>query len=138
MFPVVAYRKGKPAYYSKYNNNLCYDNTNGYSAKVNISEDENQFVVEVYAPGVSKKEFKISLEKDVLTVSAEINRDENQEKNDFLRKEFQKQSFKKSFGLPESADQEKINANYNNGILSVLIPKKEEAKPKPAIDIKVS
>jgi HSP20 family protein len=108
---------------------------------VNIREDDNQFKLEVAAPGLNKDDFKIELEDHVLTISYEHKSGENQQKNEqnqYQYREFRQYSFKRSFNLPKAVvDEDQIKANYENGVLHLSIPKKEEAKPKPArlIDI---
>ncbi|MFO8053699.1 MAG: Hsp20/alpha crystallin family protein [Bacteroidales bacterium] len=107
---------------------------------VNVKENDNEYQIEVAAPGLKKDDFRISVENDRLTISSE-KEDEKKEKDDenFTRREFRYQSFQRSFHLPENmVDTEKIKANYNNGILSIKVPKREEAKPKPAREIKIS
>jgi HSP20 family protein len=95
---------------------------------VNISESEEAFEIELAAPGVKKEDFKLNLEKNVLTVSTEQKEQKIEETKKVSRKEFSYSSFSRSFTLPESADQNKINASYESGILYVTIGKKEEAK----------
>lgn len=106
--------------------------------KVNILESEDDFSIELAAPGFDKKDFKLSVENDLLTVSSEKEIDKVEEGKNFKRKEFAYSSFKRNFNLPESVDSENINAAYKNGILTLTLPKKEEAKPLPARNIKVS
>jgi HSP20 family protein len=98
---------------------------------VNISELDDKFVLELAAPGLEKKDFNIALEKGQLTISAskETNTEEN-ESGRWTRKEFNFSSFKRSFHITDVVDAEKIQAEYQNGILSVVLPKKEEAKAK--------
>ena len=105
---------------------------------VNIKETENNYVVEVASPGMKKEDFKINLEEDVLSISAEVKAKTEEKSEKFTRKEFSFSSFKREFTLPDTADTDNITANYFDGILSVSIAKKEEAKPKPAklIEIK--
>ena len=97
---------------------------------VNIQETEESFSVEVAAPGKTKEDFNIELENDVLTISSEDKKEnEITEKNGrYTRKEFSYSTFKRAFSLPDSVDSEKISAQYNNGVLEILLPKKEEAK----------
>ncbi|MFK8039658.1 MAG: Hsp20/alpha crystallin family protein [Crocinitomicaceae bacterium] len=105
---------------------------------VNIKENENNYIVEMASPGMKKEDFKINLKDEVLSISAEV-KEKTEEKNEkFTRKEFSFSSFKRDFTLPETADTESITANYFDGILTINIGKKEEAKPKPAklIEIK--
>jgi HSP20 family protein len=107
---------------------------------VNIKETEDQYELEVAAPGFDKADFQISVEQNVLTISSEKknNREKNGEDGRITRCEFSYSAFKRSFDLPEMVNQANISANYNNGILSIVIPKKEEAKPQPARKIEIS
>ena len=102
--------------------------TNTTLPSVNIIENNDAFMVEMAAPGMEKKDFAIELENDMLTISS-VKEMENElkEGDHYTRKEFSYQSFKRTFHLPKSVVEiSKINAKYDNGILSVLIPKKEE------------
>ena len=118
--------------------NRNYSNTNTTLPAVNIKEDEDGFEVEMSAPGLDKKDFKIELNNSVLSISSEKKAEnETKEGQQFTRREFSYQSFSRSFTLPETAEGEKIKAKYENGILSVSIPKKEEAKPKPVKQIEI-
>ena len=106
---------------------------------VNIQETEENFSVEVAAPGKTKEDFNIELENNVLTISSE-NKKENgttAKNGRYTRKEFSYNTFKRAFSLPESIDSKKISASYNNGVLEILLPKREEAKvqAKRMIDI---
>lgn len=114
-----------------------YSSTDTTLPKVNIKENDNGFVVEIAAPGMKKKDFNILLDKDILTISSEKN-EETENGSTYLRREFDYQSFQREFTLPDTADGEKINGAYENGILTISIPKKEEAKPKPAKTISIS
>ena len=107
---------------------------------VNIKETADNFVVEVAAPGMTKKDFKIELDGNMLTISSEKSdqREENEDEK-YTRKEFSYQSFYRTFNLPkEVVDAEKIEAKYENGLLHLMIPKKEEAKQKPPRLIQIS
>jgi HSP20 family protein len=106
---------------------------------VNIKETEEQYELEVAAPGFEKADFQISVDQDVLTISSEkeIKKEENGEAGRFTRREFSYNAFKRSFDLPETVNHANISANYNNGILSIVIPKKEEAKPQPVRKIEI-
>lgn len=109
--------------------NRNYSLTNTTLPSVNIKESEEAFIVEMAAPGLDKNDFKISLNSRTLMISSE-KKSENEVKEDsqYSRREFSYQSFCRSFSLPESADAEKISARYENGILLVNIPKREEIK----------
>ncbi|MDX9782746.1 MAG: Hsp20/alpha crystallin family protein [Bacteroidales bacterium] len=115
-----------------------YSRTNTTIPSVNISENDENFLIEVAAPGLDKSDFSIEVNQGTLKISSEI-KSENQEKEDrYTRREFSYQSFCRSFSLPLTVDSDKIEAKYDKGILLVTIPKREEAKPKPVkmIDIK--
>lgn len=117
-----------------------YSKTNTTLPSVNLKEDENGYSIEVAAPGLDKNDFKIEVHNDLLTISSEKN-EENETKNEnerYTKREFSYQSFSRSFSLPQTADGDKVEASYDKGILTVSIPKKEEAKPKAprAIEIK--
>lgn len=119
--------------------NRHFSDTNTTLPAVNIKEDNDGFEVEMSAPGLDKKDFNIELNNNTLTISSE-KKTENESKDDqtFTRREFSYQSFSRSFTLPNIVEGDKISAKYDNGILKIQIPKKEEAKPKPAklIEIK--
>jgi HSP20 family protein len=118
--------------------NRNFSTTNTTLPSVNIKESAEDFDVEVAAPGFGKNDFKIELNHDRLTISSEKKIDnETKEGQQFTRREFSYQSFSRSFALPNTADSEKIGAKYENGILRVTIPKKEDAKPKPARQITI-
>jgi len=119
--------------------NRNFSNTNTTLPSVNIKENADAFTVEVAAPGFEKTDFKIELNHNVLTVSSEKKLEsETKEGEQFTKREFSYQSFTRSFTLPQIADGEKIEAAYDKGILTVSIPKKEEAKPKPARMIEIN
>ncbi len=95
---------------------------------VNIAETENEFHIELAVPGLKKEDFKISLDKNVLSVSAEKKAENAEEGKKYSKREYTYNSFVRSFTLPESADQSKIAAEYTDGILKLSVTKKEEAK----------
>ena len=107
---------------------------------VNIKETKEGFEVKMAAPGMKKDDFKIELEGNLLTISSETsNQTEENEGDRYSRREFSYQSFQRSFTLPkEVVDADKINAKYEDGVLRLLIPKKEEAKQKPSKLIQIS
>ncbi len=105
---------------------------------VNIKESKDDFLVEVAAPGMKKDDFKIELDNNILMISSETeDRQEESKEGQFTRREFSYQSFKRTFTLPNTVDEKNIKASYNDGILSILLPKKEEAKEKPKRIIKI-
>ncbi|WP_242093178.1 Hsp20/alpha crystallin family protein [Aestuariivivens sediminicola] len=113
-------------------------NTGISMPKVNIKEVSDAFIVEMAVPGLKKSDFDINLDNNLLSISAEIKQDNDNKDADYTRREFGYASFKRTFTLPETVNDSKINAHYNEGILSVHLPKKEEAKQKPSRSIKIS
>ena len=105
---------------------------------VNIIEGEKDFKVEVAAPGLHKEDFKVHVEKNVLEISAEKKNENVSENKKFLRREFNYGEFKRTFSLPSSVNVEKIKAAHQNGVLTVEIPKRDEAKVNPRKQISVS
>ena len=107
---------------------------------VNVRETANEFLVEMAAPGMKKEVFKVQLENNVLTISSEHKEEHEQKENErYTRKEFSYQSFNRSFQLSKDAvDADNIQARYENGVLQLIIPKKEEVKQKPARLIQIS
>jgi len=99
---------------------------------VNIQEKNTNFVVQLAVPGLSKENFNIEVENEILKISAEVasENEENNTENEtkFTRKEFNFSSFRRSFTLPENVNVEDVNATYNNGVLEITLPKKEEEK----------
>jgi HSP20 family protein len=114
--------------YSLLNDSFLSDKIIIRTPAVNISENDNQFDVELAIPGLSKEDIKISLDKNVLSVSADKKTETVDENKKFTKREYGFNSFSRSFTLPESADQSKIEADYVAGILKLTIAKKEEAK----------
>jgi len=104
---------------------------------VNIIEDEQNFKVEVAAPGLSKEHFKVHVEKNILEISAERTNETEVTNKNYIRKEFSYGEFRRTFSLPSYVDAEKINAIHNNGVLIVEIPKKDEAKVNPRKQINI-
>ncbi len=106
---------------------------------VNIAEDADGFTLDLAVPGFNKEDFKIEVDQDLLTISAEIENESEEKGENYTRREFSKHSFRRSFRLTEDKiNQDDIKASYNNGVLSLELPKKEEAKPLPARSISIS
>jgi len=110
------------------NDSFLSDKLSSRVPAVNISETETQFHIELAAPGLKKEDFKISLDKNVLSVSADKKVENVEEGKRFSKREYSYNSFTRSFTLPEVADPGKIEAEYADGILKLNITKKEEAK----------
>lgn len=94
----------------------------------NISESNEYYHVELAAPGLKKEDFKLHLERNVLSISVEQTGQETRSERNYNKREFSYSSFVRSFTLPESADENGIEAKYTDGVLSIDIPKREEAK----------
>jgi HSP20 family protein len=106
-----------------------FNNTeNKGSVPVNVKELEYNYLLEVIAPGFEKPDFKVNLDQNVLTISAEKKAEEKKENEKQIRREFTYQSFKRSFTLDEKIDATKIEASYVNGVLTLNLPKKEVVK----------
>ncbi len=105
---------------------------------VNVKETDKTYEIEVAVPGRNKKDFKITAENGVLTISSEKKEETEHKEKDYTRKEFSYSSFSRSFTLPEDANEDDVKANYGDGILNVAIAKKtvSYAKPKREIEIK--
>jgi len=106
-------------------------NRTGGKPAVNILETDNEYVIEIAAPGFTKQNFNLEVDKGVLTISTE-KAVENENQDTFTLREFYHSNFKRSFNLPENkVDESAIKAHYEAGILIVKMAKREEAKPKP-------
>jgi HSP20 family protein len=101
-----------------------------YAVPVNLRETDKTYEMELVAPGLKKEDFKLNVSNDTLTISFEQQDEQNEEnkKDGWLRKEYRLQSFTRSFSLDDTVDVNKITANYNNGVLNVVLPKKENAQ----------
>ena len=97
---------------------------------VNISENKDSYDIELAAPGIEKKDMKIDLHNNVLTVSSEKKQEHEEKEDNYMRKEFSYTSFSRSFTLPETINADKIRADHSNGVLKIHIPKKPEAVEK--------
>lgn len=119
--------------------NKNYSPTSTTVPAVNIKENSDAFEVEVAAPGMSKADFKITLDGNLLSISSAKEEQHEATKDNYTRREFSYQSFRRSFELQRDVvDQDNIVAHYDNGILKLTIPKKEEAKQKEARTIFIS
>ncbi|MBK8141029.1 MAG: Hsp20/alpha crystallin family protein [Chitinophagaceae bacterium] len=106
---------------------------------VNVTETDKEFKLNIAAPGLEKKDFKVEAIDDMLTISAEHEREEKEEKNGrFNRREYNYSSWSRSFTLPENCDSGKIDAEYKNGELKIFIPKLEVKEPKKVKSISVN
>jgi HSP20 family protein len=106
---------------------------------VNIAEDENSYGIEVLAPGMHKDQFNVKIEDGNLIISAEMEDKKEEDQVNYTYREYRHESFKRSFHLPDNEiDEENISANYVDGVLKILLPKREEAKPKAPVQIEIA
>jgi HSP20 family protein len=141
MFPIVRFNRpvvSDEFFRTNLLNSFFDHETSFKEPAVNIVENGNNFRIDVAAPGLDKDDFKINVDHNVLTVSSEKESKTEEDNGDFKRREFNFNSFKKSFSLPDSINTEEIQATHKNGILSIQIPKREEAKVKPAREITIA
>ena len=128
-----------PSFFDRFLNNELmdwghsnYSSTNTSLPAVNVKETADDFVIELAAPGMEKKDFKINFKNNVITISSEKENNKEENNGNYTRREFSYQSFQRSFTVPENAIlSDKIEAKYNNGIMQVTLPKREEVKPQP-------
>lgn len=113
--------------------NSNFSSTSTTVPSINVKETAENYEVEVAAPGLDKKDFNVTLDNNLLTISCakSTTTEDKGEDNNYTRREFSYQSFHRSFELPKNVvDEDNINARYENGLLHLTIPKKEEAKQK--------
>ena len=131
-----------PAYWDDFFNDNFFNSFNNGSRHthlpaVNIVEDDKEYRIEVAVPGVSRKDFNIELNDDLLTISSEQKSDKKDENRRYMRKEFSYSTFKRSFQIPETIDQDNIKASHDAGILNIQLPKKEEVVQKAPKQIEI-
>jgi HSP20 family protein len=95
---------------------------------VNITEHKDEYMVSLAAPGLKKEDFKIEVDGNMITISSEKEENKEEKEKKFTRKEYNYSSFSRSFTLPNEIDKEKIDASYEDGVLKLSLPRKEEAK----------
>ena len=104
---------------------------------VNISETDTNFELALATPGKTRKDFNVELDDHVLTVSSESKHEDESKTDQYTRREFRYDNFQRSFRLPETVDTAGIKAKYDNGILTINLPKHEEAIPEPKKQIEI-
>lgn len=104
---------------------------------VNISETDTNFELALAAPGKTRKDFNVELDDHVLTISSESKHEDESKTDQYTRREFRYDNFQRSFRLPETVDTAGIKAKYDNGILTISLPKHEEAIPEPKKQIEI-
>jgi len=120
--------------------NSNFAGNNSTLPAVNVRENQNEFIIEVAAPGMKKDDFNLDFDNGRLSISSELSEEsKNDEGEKFTRREYYYRSFQRSFTVPQNiVDSDKIQAKYTDGILKVTLPKREEVKPKPTKQIKIS
>ena len=119
-----------PALFNEFFGEPALAKFNKREPSANIKENEDSFGIELVVPGFKKDAFKVEVHERNLTISAEEKSASEEKTETFLRKEYSFGSFSRSFRLPNTVDSDKIEASYEDGVLNLTIPKKEEAKPK--------
>jgi HSP20 family protein len=113
--------------------NSNFSSTSTTVPSINIKETTDNYEVEVAAPGMDKNDFKVTLDDNLLTISSVKQNEQETVEDNYTRREFSYQSFQRSFELPKNVvDEENIKAHYDNGLLHLIIPKKEGAKDDKA------
>ena len=141
MLPTITRRSYKPFLWSGLFDDDFFpvlSQRNTSMPAVNIKEDDKNFVLDLAVPGIDKKDLKIEINEDVITVASESKDEKETNTDDYKRREFSYTSFCRSFYLPENVNKEKIEANYKDGILTVMLPKDTEEKNKISRQIKIS
>lgn len=145
MIPVVKAYHRNPVYLKNmYNDEFCGGRAESHHQKVNVIENENDFQLDLIAPGYKKEEIKVTIDENELTISSIEEKEssktkdsDDKQKPKYLRKEFSKRSFSRTFKLPENVEAEKIEASHKNGILSIKLPKRVKVEiPVKEIEVK--
>jgi len=124
-----------------FNNNLTDvigSDNNISQPSVNVIETDDDYRIEVAAPGLAKEDFDVNIEDNSLTISAEVKTEGTETTDKYTRREFNYSSFKRNFNLPDTVNVKDIAAGYENGVLTLTLPKREEAKPQPARKIEIA
>lgn len=141
MLPTITRKSFRPFYMPNLFDDDFFSGSTGRASlmpAVNIREDEKNYFLELAIPGIDKKDLKIDINEDVLTISSEKKSENEEEHDGYKRKEFSYSSFCRSFYIPENANKEKIEAGYKDGVLNVTLPKQAEEKSKITREIKIS
>ena len=141
MLPLIARRSFRPYFMPEFFDDdffPVHSNRTSSMPAVNIREDEQNYSLELAVPGIDKKDLKIDMNEDVLTISSETKNESEESKDGYKRKEFSYSAFCRSFYIPENVNREKIEANYKDGVLTVSLPKQEEEKTRIAKQIEIS
>jgi HSP20 family protein len=141
MLPTISRKSFRPFYMSNLFNDdffpVFQSRTTSMPA-ANIKEDEKRYSVELAVPGMEKKDLRIDIDEDVLTISSESKHESEENKEGYRRKEFSYSSFCRSFYIPENVNRDKIEATCKDGVLTVSLPKQDEEKSKVTRQINIS
>jgi HSP20 family protein len=141
MLPTITRRSYRPFYMPNLFNDDFFPvlpNASSSRPAVNIREDEKSYLLDLAVPGIDKKDLKIDINEDVLTVSSETKNESEENNEGFQRREFSYSSFCRSFYIPENVNRDKIDAKYKDGVLTIGLPKQEEDKSKITRQVKIS
>jgi HSP20 family protein len=141
MLPTITRRSFRPFYMPDIFDNAflpAFSDKSGSMPAVNIREDEKNFTLDLAIPGFDKKDLKIDMNENVLTISSETSKESEDKRNGYNRKEFSYTAFSRSFYVPENVTGEKIEANYKDGVLTLTLPKKDEEKNQVTRKIEIS
>jgi HSP20 family protein len=141
MLPTISRKSFKPFYMSNlFDDDFfpVFQNRTSSMPAVNIREDDNKYSLELAVPGMDKKDLKININEDVLTISSESKNETEENRDGYRRKEFSFTSFCRSFIIPDNVNKDKIEAGYKDGILNVSLPKQDEEKSKISKQINIS
>jgi HSP20 family protein len=129
-----------PAYWDDFFNDSFFSGMNRFNRtpSVNIVEGEKEFRIEMAVPGMTRDNFRIDMENDILTILSEKREEKEEKDHRYMRREFGSGTFKRSFRIPETIDQDHIEARYQEGILVISLPKQEEVIQKAARQITIS
>ena len=142
MLPVRKSQNWLPSLFSDFFGNEWLDNVNSTTPAVNIIENDDEFNVEVAVPGLSKDDFKVRVDdNDRLHISFEkrVENSEKDKKGNYLRREFSYSNFQRTMLLPDNVNKDEVSAKVEDGVLSIVIPKKKEekeAKKERLIEVK--
>jgi HSP20 family protein len=141
MLPTIMRRSFRPFYMPNFFDDdflPVLNNRTSSLPAVNIKEDEKNYILDLAIPGMDKKNLKIDINEDVLTISSESKNETSEEADGYKKKEFNYSSFCRSFYIPENVNRDKIEAGYKDGILTVSLPKMEEEKKNLSRQVTIS
>jgi len=141
MLPTIAKRSFKPFYMPSFFDDdflPVFTTSTSSMPAVNIKEDDKKYYLDLAVPGMDKKDLKIDINEDLLTISSESKNETEDNSDGYKRKEFSYSAFCRSFQIPENVNVDKIEANYKDGVLNVTLPKLEEEKNKVSKQVKIS